>query len=158
MGRDLLSSGDLARAFGYRNAGAIHARLVVRTSHCLNPREDIGALLGQQPSAFLLIEKQNRTWGEAFLFCSGDSGCGVGSAKGCCIFAFEFFVQASVVQDHEAETVGLEQGALTQPAIAVRARRIVQPITGVGKAAVKSGEQVIAGIVVLVETQVVTLP
>jgi hypothetical protein len=62
------------------------------------------------------------------------------------------------VQDHEAETVGLEQGALTQPAIAVRARRIVQPITGVGKAPVKSGEQVIPGIVVLVETQVVTLP
>ncbi len=102
----------LPGTFDYRDAGAIHARLVLRTSHRLNPREEIGALLGQKPSALFLIEKQNRTWTEAFSFCSGDSGCGVGPAKGCCIFTFEFFIQASVVQDHEAETVRLEQRAL----------------------------------------------
>lgn len=115
-------------------------------------------MLGQQPSTLLLIEKQDRTWTEAFPFCCGDSGRGVGSAKGRGVLAVEFFIQASVVKDHEAETVGLEQGALAQPAIAICARRIVQPITGVGKTAVEIRKELIPGIGVLVKTQVVTLP
>ncbi len=114
-------------------------------------------MLGQQPPTLFLIEKQNRTWTEAFFFRRRDCGDRIRPAKGRGVLAFEFFIQASVEQDQEAETVGLEQSALAQPAITVLARRIIQPITGVGKTAVETRKELIPGIVVPVETEVVAL-
>ncbi len=58
----------------------------------------------------------------------GDGGCGVRPAECGRILAGELRIQPPVVQDHEAETVGLERGALAYPAIVVGARRIAEPI------------------------------
>jgi hypothetical protein len=76
-------------------------------------------------------------------------------AKSRCILALELRVQPAVVQDHETETVRLEGGTLAGPAIGIRPRRIVQPIAAVGKVAAQRRQEVVPGIVVLVEADVV---
>ena len=154
MGRDLFRRRDPARTLGYRDSRAIYARLVLRPAHRVDPGEEIGSLFSKEPPTLFLIEKQNRPGGKAFPLGSGDGGRCVGAAQGRGIFAPEFLIQAPVVQNHEAKTVGLKHSAFAGPAIAICARRVVQPITGVGEAAMKSGEQIVPRVVVLVEAEV----
>ncbi len=71
--------------------------------------KQISALLGQQASTLLLIQKQDCSWRKPFPLCRGDGGCGIRPAEGGCILASEFCIEPAVVQDHEAETVRFEQ-------------------------------------------------
>ena len=76
---------------------------------------------------------------------------GVGTAECRRVLACKLRIQAPVVQDHEAKTISLEGFALTRPGIAIFTRRIVQPVSGVGESAVQLRQELVSGVVVLVE-------
>jgi len=76
------------------------------------------------------------------------TGAGVGSQS------LELGIAAPVVEQKKSEAFALEALALAAPTIGMLARRIIQPVAGEGEAAMQFGQQVIAGIVVAVESEI----
>src|SRR5580698_491750 len=126
----------------------------MRREYRVYPPEEVSALLRQHPAALLLIEKQDHPGCKPLPLSCGDGVRGVGPAERRRILAGKLGIQPPVEEDHEAETISLEDGAFAYPAIALVAGRVVQPIAGIGKAAVQRRQQVVAGILISVEAEV----
>ena len=106
MAQNVERGADFARAIRTESR-AVDPRLVLRSSYRLDPRKQISALLRQQPSALLLIEKHNRPCRQTLPFGRRNGCCGVRASQGRRILAFKLGVQPPVVQDHEAKAVRL---------------------------------------------------
>jgi hypothetical protein len=151
MAQNVERGADFARAIRDQYSVAINTRFVSRSSYRLDPGKQISALLRQESSALLLIEKHNRPWRKTLPFSARNRCRGVGTAECRRILAFKLGIQSPVVQDHEAKTVSLEGFALANPRIAVFARRIVQPVSGVGESTVQLRQELVSGVIVPVK-------
>jgi hypothetical protein len=85
---------------------------------------------------------------------SACNGCSrIGTAKGRRILAFELCVQAPIKQDHEAKTGPLQDFPLARPRIPIFPRRMIQPISSIGKTTMQLRKELISGVVVPVKSR-----
>ena len=98
--------------------------------------------------------------GKALAAGGSDGGGGVLAAKrggrlAGLLGAEDLFVQAAVGQDEKTEAVAQKNVALADPGIVIREGRVGEPVSGEGELLAQGWEQIVAGIVVGVEAEVV---
>ena len=137
------------------NAGAVNAGAESRGCNAIDPRENIGFLLGEHASALLLVEEDDRLFGESLTACGHDGGVRVRLAEaGGVGDGFQFGIKAPVEEDEESEAGGFNCSAVADPGVRFLAGRIVEPVSRVGKSLAQSFQVGVAGIVVAVEAEV----
>ena len=91
------------------------------------------------------------------MFCNGSGGLGVGFTERGGVLRLELCIDASVIEDEETESGAAKGGALAEPRISDHSGRVIEPVAGVSEGIVKRREEIVSGIKVFVETEVVLL-
>jgi hypothetical protein len=141
--------------FCSRNARTINARREAARRYPVDPSIDVGFLLRQHASALFLIEEDDGFRGETLAPCRCHSRVRVRLAKFARIRNGLQFVEQPAVEEHEkSESCRLQRLSFTAPRIGLRAGRMVEPETGVGKCLPKNFQILVARIIVSVEAEV----
>src|SRR6185437_13333273 len=135
------------------NPRTIHARTKAGIGDLINPTINVGFLLRQHSAAFFDIKKDDGLGGKALAFRRFDRGSAIGLAERFRT-ALQIFVQTSIEEHEKSETGLLEHGALPRPAIRVRARWVVEPITGVGEALPQCRKAGVARVVIAIKAKI----
>jgi len=147
--------GDDVVVIGRWDAGAVDARAESSGGNAIDPRVNVGFLLGQHASALLLVEEDDGVRGKAFAARGSGGGLCVGVAELACVGdGFQFGVEASVEEHEKTEARGFDGGAVSGPGVRFFAGRIVEPVAGVGESLVQGFEIGVAGVGVAVEAEV----
>src|SRR6516225_8459956 len=93
-----------AATLGNRNSGTIDSRPEAACIYPIRPRVDISSLLGQHPSAFLLIQKNDGSLGKPFATRVRNRSSRVGTSEVPTVCGLlQFCVQSSIEKDQEPE-------------------------------------------------------
>src|SRR5580704_202077 len=96
VGTNVFGSDDVA-VIDCGDSRAVDSGAEPGSGNAVDPRVDVGLLLGQHASALLLVEKDDGVRGKAFAVRGSDGGLRVGFAElGCVRDGFQFGVKASV--------------------------------------------------------------
>lgn len=114
------------------------ARAITRCREGFGPREEIGGLFRQKASALLLVEKDDRCFGEVLALRGCNRGGGVLSAKcggsrPASARSLNLSIKTSIEEHKEAEAIAQQNIALPLPGVRGLARRVVEPVAGEGK-------------------------
>lgn len=142
-------------------AAEVGSGAVGACSDSFGPAIEVVGLLGEETSAFLLVEEEDGFGREAFVVGGCDCVLGVllallGGGDGCAgPGGSDLGVKASVGQDEEAVTGFEELRALADPGVYGFAGGRGEPVACKGEVLVEGGEAVVSGVEVAVEAGVV---
>ena len=142
---DVLGSGNcFAGVVGNGLTAEVGSGKISRLGYGFRPCEEIGRLLGEEATAFFLVEKEDGV-GRELLALGGGYGCacvflaqGCGFDSGSLGFA-DLGVEAAVEKDEETEVVEENNPALADPGVLTFAGRVVEPIAGEGEVLAQGG-------------------
>jgi hypothetical protein len=135
----------------------VDAGAITGAGYGFGPGQKIGGLFGKETTTLFLIEKEDGVGREVFAASSDSCSSSIALPKqdrgvpGFLGFQ-NFGVEPSVEEDEEAEAPAQESFTLALPGILTLTGWVVQPISGERKMATESGESIVAGIVVAIET------
>lgn len=160
---DLPSAGALTNVFRGHDiavvcggdARAVDASAESGGGDAVDPSVDVRLLLGQHASTLLLVEEDNGLRGKAFAVGGGRGSLRVGLAKLRGVGdQFQFSIEPSVEEDEESEPGGFDGGAVAGPGVRSLARRIIEPVAGVGERLMQGSQINVPGVGVAVEAEV----
>lgn len=144
--------------FAKRNAGAVNSGSVSRASHAVSPRVDVGTLLGQHAATLLLVEEYGCAPGKALPLRRLYGCCSITCSNADSISrGLQLRVFPAVEQQQKSVARHLDRLAPAPPAVLIFTRRIVQPVAGEREGFPQSNHRCIAGIIVAIHAEVVTL-